>query len=91
MADLPLANLGALRAERAQQLDRALCRLIKDGAEMGKLEGREILDVDGTRRTIKVPPRIWLERLDRALQVGAFDRLSVKDIVSRILVPPGGV
>jgi hypothetical protein len=84
----PLVNLGALNADRAVQLDAALCGLVVWGSRLGELETREVMGVDGKPRTIKVPPRIWLERLDRALAVGAFDRLPVDKIVERILIPP---
>lgn len=89
MADLPLSRIDRLPADRAVQLDQAICLLIKRGAEFGELEQREILDAAGARRMINVPPLIWFERLDRALQVGAFDRMPVKEIVDRILLPPG--
>lgn len=81
------ANLGALHADRAQQLDLALCKLITKGAELGELERRQVIGADGALREIRVPPAIWFERLELAITRGAFDRLTIDAIVERILLP----
>ena len=83
----------AAGGDRAHGLAEAICLLIKDGAELGALETHEIADaghpdaVDGVR-TVKRVPRIWLTRLERAIELGAFERLPVRKIVDRILAPP---
>jgi hypothetical protein len=79
----------ACDGKRADGLAQAICKLVKNGSELGALEEREIFDADGVLlRTIKLIPKIWLERLHRAVEVGAFERLSVNEIVDRILAPP---
>lgn len=90
MADL-IALIAKAPAERAVAIDAVLCGLIIEGGKLGELEPDAAIGVDGDWREIRLPPRIWLDRLARAIEVGAFDRLTVKDIVERILVPlPGG-
>jgi hypothetical protein len=75
--------------KRADDLAQAICRLVWDGSELGALEEKEIVGADGEPvRTVKLIPKIWLERLHRAVEVGAFERLSVDQIVERILAPP---
>lgn len=48
------------------------------------------LAIDGELRETKVFPPIWLRRLDRAIEGGAFDRRSPEQIVGIILTtePP---
>lgn len=75
--------------ERAVQIDAALCKLIiKGGRELGALEPAAAVGIDGNYREIKLPPQLWLDRLARAVQVGAFDRMTVTDIVDRIIMDP---
>lgn len=83
-----LATIGKASAQRANELDKVICDLIVQGAELGALEDRELRLADGSTRTIRIIPRIWLERLQRAVNVGAFDRLTIDEIVQRILLPP---
>lgn len=72
---------------RSDKLAEALCLLVIEGAKLGELERREVIGVDGERREIKLPPGIWFDRLAAAAEAGAFERLEVKQIVERILVP----
>jgi hypothetical protein len=75
--------------QRADALASVVCRLVTEGAELGALEERQIIGADGVLvRTVKLIPRVWLERLDRAVDVGALERMSVTDIVDRILGMP---
>jgi hypothetical protein len=87
-AQIILLKTLAAGGERADGLASVICALVSQGSELGALEDREICGLDGSKRQIKVLPRIWLERLDRAVAVGAFDRLSAQVIVERILAPP---
>lgn len=82
-----IALLTRSTAERVVKIDAVLCLLIKQGAELGELETVTVLRHEGGRREIKLPPRIWFDRIVRAAAVGAFDRLSVKEIADRILAP----
>ena len=90
MSGLEIGVLQTLAAggDRADGLASAICRLVIEGAELGALEDREILQADGSTRTVRIIPRQWLERLQRAVNVGAFERLSLDQIVERILLPP---
>ncbi len=74
--------------QRADGLASAICALVKQGAELGALEDVELQRLEGTSKTIRVFPRVWLERLARAVNVGAFERLTVDQIVERVLLPP---
>lgn len=74
--------------QRSLDLATAICRLIIEGAELGALEDRELVAPDGSTRMIRIIPKAWLERLQRAVNVGAFERLTVAEIVERILLPP---
>lgn len=65
-----------------------ICGLIVEGAELGELREVVIRGTDGAPRVVRTMPPEWLERLARALEVRAFDRLSPQDIVARILQPP---
>jgi hypothetical protein len=90
MADL-VSIIASSTAARAGAIDAVLCRLIKRGAELGELDRDAAIGPDGEWREIKLPPRVWLDRICRAVEVGAFDRLDVDEIVDRILLPlPGG-
>jgi hypothetical protein len=51
-----------------------------------ELEVVSVVGVDGQPRTIKIFPRAWLRRLERAVEAGAFARRDLKDIVDRILM-----
>lgn len=64
-----------------------ICRLAVDGAELGELREVTVRGPDGRPRQGHVVPSEWLARLNRAIEVGAFERLSVDDIVARILQP----
>jgi hypothetical protein len=75
---------------RSHDLATAICRLIIEGAARGALEDRELVAPDGSTRTVKIIPLQWLERLQRAVNVGAFERLTVDQIVQRILLPIDG-
>jgi hypothetical protein len=85
---IEVLNAMAEDGERASCLASAICRLVREGAELGALEDRELMAPDGSTRTVRIIPRLWLERLKRAVNVGAFERLTVEQIVTRILLPP---
>lgn len=82
--------LGAMAAKGQRALDvaSATCLLVTKGAELGELETITAADPGGDLREIRVMPIAWLDRLDRAIEVGAFERLEVPEIVDRILGPP---
>jgi uncharacterized protein involved in type VI secretion and phage assembly len=83
-----LLNTMSARGKRALDLASVICRLVTEGAELGALEDLELQLADGSTKTIRIIPRQWLERLQRAVNVGAFERLTVEQIVERILLPP---
>lgn len=73
-----------------------ICGLVTEGAILGELrevaicgaDGLPALGDDGEPRTCRTIPLEWLQRLARAIEVGAFDRLTSQQIVARILLPP---
>lgn len=75
-------------SSRSDKIAAALCQLVVEGGELGELELRQVIGVDGEKREIRVPPAIWFERLAAAAEAGAFERLEIKQIVDRILTPP---
>lgn len=83
---LPL--LARRKSRHAVDLASVICKLVVDGGKLGELDEVIVIGADGERRPIKRPPKIWFERLARAVAVGAFDRLTVEQIVERILSPP---
>jgi len=50
-----------------------------------QFETIEVIGVDGERRPIKIFPRAWIKRLEKAIAVGAFSRLAPSEIAQRIL------
>lgn len=72
---------------RANDVATAICDLVVEGGKLGELDVQTLIGPDGQTREFKVLPLQWLDRLCRAVEVGAFDRLTVKEIVERILVP----
>jgi hypothetical protein len=91
-----LVRILAAGGKRADDVASVLCLLVLDGAQLGALEPRALLGADGkpellpdgSPRTFKAIPVEWLDRLARAVEVGAFERLGVLEIVERILAPP---
>lgn len=73
---------------RGAALADAITGLIVEGAELGELQEVVIRNPDGQPRTVRTMPPEWLDRLTRAIDVGAFERMSAQQIVARILLPP---
>jgi hypothetical protein len=71
----------------ANKLASAICKLIVDGAELGGLIAREVTDQGAVRTSLTLPDE-WITRLANAVDRGAFEAMSVKKIVERILLPP---
>lgn len=65
-----------------------VCALVSQGAELGELCAVTFRGPDGRPRAGRAVPMEWFVRVNRAIEVGAFDRLSVNEIVARILQPP---
>lgn len=63
----------------------AVMKLLRKGIELGELETVPAIGSDGTRIERKIFPRVWLRRLERAVELGAFARGNVDSIVDRIL------
>lgn len=90
MSDDPFSVMDTLSAGHpiADDVASVICGLIVQGHALGEMVDREYRDHFGTIRTEKVPPKLWFDRLERAINVGAFNRLTVIEIVDRILLPP---
>lgn len=90
MSDDPFSVMDVLSAGYpcADDVASVICGLIVQGAKLGELVDRKYLDRSGEVAIEKVPPKLWFDRLARAINVGAFDRLTADEIVDRILMPP---
>jgi hypothetical protein len=64
-----------------------LTGLILQGAALGELEARDV-EACGVAKTVRAIPHLWMQRLDRAAELGAFDRLTRQQIIDRILSSP---
>jgi hypothetical protein len=88
-ADIPpLLHELALGDKTSTKLASVITGLITEGAILGALDPIEVRQLDGSLKPRSAFPREWLERIQRALDVGAFERLTVKQIVEKILMPP---
>jgi hypothetical protein len=86
-----LLQLIAKRAKPSLEVAEAVRLLCVQGAELGELEIITVRGRDGVPREIKVLPDRWLARVVKAADVGAFDRMSVHDVVHRIMTTDEGV
>lgn len=77
----------AAGGDRALDVADAICGLVINGGKLGELDECQIRDAAGNSRAIKTMPRPWIDRVARAIEVGAFERLSADAIVERILTP----
>ena len=68
-------------------LATVVAMLVTEGAELGGLVPRVTLR-NGVEDTCLVPPVEWLDRAAKAYDIGAFERLTPKQIVDRIMLPP---
>ena len=73
-------------AKTAVKVADAICRLVVDGADLGELVEREVTD-QGVPRVSLTLPDGWFTRLANAVDRGAVERLPVRKIVERILLP----
>jgi hypothetical protein len=86
MSEALLHELGRDKSKRSVAIATAICGLVVEGKKLGELESYEAVAF-GERVVGQRMPREWLMRLEAAIKVGAFERLEVKDIVERILIP----
>jgi len=90
--DLVLRTIGA-GGRPGSKVATIICDLVVKGGELGELEEYEIPDPEN--RDPKAPPikrtrmpRQWLDRLARAIETGAIERLSTARIVEILLQGP---
>lgn len=69
----------------AMKVADAICALVIDGVMLGALDHVDGMRPDGAPITGAAMPKQWLARLEKAVVVGAFERLTVSEIVTRIL------
>jgi len=87
MADRVLATLSA-GGRQATKLATVIQRLVLEAAQLGELEAYQYVSAGGELVTgRKFPPR-WLDRLDKAIETGAIDCLSVDRVVEIMLQGP---
>lgn len=84
---LTLLQMIAAHDERSLAISRVVCRLIKDGKELGEVRS-DVVVIDGVERPITVMPERWIDRLVLAAERGAFERMAEDRIVERLLWPP---
>lgn len=84
---MSLLQMIARDDERSLAISRVVCRLVKDGRELGEVRS-EIVVVDGVERPVLIMPEQWVERLVLAADRGAFERMPEERIVERLLSPP---
>lgn len=84
---MALLQMIARDDERSLAIARVVCRLVKDGHELGEVRS-EVIVVDGVERPITIMPENWVDRLVLAAERGAFERMSEERIVERLLSPP---
>jgi hypothetical protein len=53
-----------------------------------EFEKVEVIGIDGQPKEIKIFPREWIRRLEKAVRTGAFGRMSPSEIVEIILTTP---
>lgn len=83
---LTLLQMIASDDERSLAISRVVCRLVKDGIELGEIRS-DVIVVDGVERPITVMPEHWVDRLVLAAERGAFERMAEDRIVERLLSP----
>ena len=71
--------------ELALKAADAVIRLIREAAALGELPLIEVSDHGDPPRLVEMPPKQWFERLEVAARSGAFEKMTVEEIVSRIL------
>lgn len=81
-------QLMSAKGRRAVAVADVVCRLAREGAELGGLVEIPAIGGDGQRRMIRVLPEQWLERVVRAVDAGAFERMDVVAIADRIIGTP---
>ena len=84
----PLLEVLALGGKTGTKLASVITGLVMEGAQLGALDVIETPLRDGSVKRSTAFPREWLERLQRGLDVGAFERFTAKQIIERILIPP---
>jgi hypothetical protein len=77
----------AAGGERANKLSDVIRRLVLEAAELGELQ-YQYVGADGQLVTGKRFPVRWLDRLDKAIETGAIEHLSVNRIVEIMLQGP---
>ena len=87
MAEVVLRTLAAGGRPGAKLAD-VIQRLVVKAAELGELESYQYLGAGGQLVTGKQFPTRWLDRLDVAIEKGAFDHLSIDRIVDIMLQGP---
>ncbi len=83
-----LVRVLSSKGERAIKIADVICGLVLHGAELGELEYYAVFDphfaIVGRGRRM---PRQWLDRLARAIEIGAVDEMPAERIVEILLQP----
>jgi hypothetical protein len=87
VAETVLRTLGA-GGKPANKLADVIHRLVREAVQLGELESYQYLGDGGQLVTGKQFPVRWLDRLDKAIETGATEHLSVDRIVDIMLQGP---
>jgi hypothetical protein len=87
LADVVLRALAAGGRSGAKLAD-VIKRLVLEAAQLGELDSYQYLGDGGQLVTGKQFPPRWLDRLDKAIETGAIEHLSVDRIVEIMLIGP---
>lgn len=85
---LPIIGRGGLLS---YQVSEAISLMLRECADRESPHAFETVSrpgADGQPHDVRVLPPLWLARLARAADTGAFKRKSVRDIVDTILTTP---
>jgi hypothetical protein len=84
----PLLHVLALGGKTGMKLADVIVGVVRQGAPLGSLDPVECEQPHGSiKEAVAFPPAL-LDRIQRALDVGAFDRLTAQEIIERLLLPP---
>ena len=87
MGDVVLCTL-ATGGRLGSKLAEIIHRLVVEAAQLGELESYQYIGAGGQLVTGKGFPTRWLDRLDKAIETGAIECLSIERVVEIMLQGP---
>jgi hypothetical protein len=87
MGDVVLRTLAA-GGRLGSKLAEIIQRLVLEAAQLGELESYQYIGAAGQLVTGNGFPSRWLDRLDKAIETGAIEHLSIERIIEIMLQGP---